>query len=102
MVDALRGEFRVQRIPVRGFVGVNGGGGRNDALNEGQAIRFRLGHGRNGAALAFARDNHNAALAGLVLGKAAVDPVFFAVGRLNVAAKIAAVDLNRAGKGSRP
>ena len=62
----------------------------------------RLGHGRNGAALVFARDNHDAALAGLVLGKPTVDPVFFAVGRLNVAAKIAPIDLNRAGKGSRP
>jgi len=87
MVDPLCCVLGVQRIPVRGFVGVNGSGGRNDSFNEGEAIRFALGHGRNGAALALAGDDNDAALAGLVLGKAAVDPVFLAVGRFDVPPK---------------
>ncbi len=61
---------------------MNGCGRGNNGFNEGEAIRFALGHGRNGAALALAGDDDDAALAGLVLGKAAVDPVFLAVGRL--------------------
>ena len=74
---------------------MNGCGGRNDSFNEGEAIRFALGHGRNGAALALAGDDNDAALAGLVLRKAAVDPLFLAVGRFDVAAEIAAVNLDR-------
>ncbi len=77
---------------------MNGCGRGNNGFNEGEAIRFALGHGRNGAALALAGDDDDAALAGLVLGKAAVDPVFLAVGRLDVAAEITAIHFNRAGE----
>ncbi len=100
MVNPLRGIFGVQRVPVCGFVGMNGCGRRNDSFDEGEAVRFALGYGRNGAPLALAGHDHDAALASLVLSKTAVDPVFFAVGWLDMAAKIATVNLDRAGKGS--
>ena len=48
VINPLRGVFRVQRIPVRSFVGVHGRARGNDALNEGEAIGFALGDGRNG------------------------------------------------------
>ena len=72
MVDSLRGVFRVQCIPMRGFIGVNDRIRRDDALNEGKAVRFGLDDGRNGASAALASDDHDAALAGLVFGKTAI------------------------------
>jgi len=45
-----------------------GGVWRDDAFNESKAFSFCLGNSRNGAALAFASNDDNAALAGLIGG----------------------------------
>ena len=57
VVDPLRGIFRMERIPMRGFVGVNGCVWGNNALNESAAIGFGLRDGRNGSTAAFTGDD---------------------------------------------
>ena len=99
MVDALRGVFRVQRIPMCGFVGMDRGVRRDDAFNEGETVRFGLRDGRDRASAALASDDDDAALPSLVLGKAAVDPVHLLICRADVAAEVCAVDFDCAGKG---
>lgn len=98
MVDALGGVFGVQRIPVRGFIGVNRGGRGNNLLDKGEAVRLCPGHGGNCPALPLTGDDDNAALPSLMLSKAPVNPVFLAVRRTDVAAKVSAIDLDGAGK----
>ena len=99
MVDPLRGVFRMKRIPMCGFVSMNGRVRGTDALNEGEAIGFRFGDGRDGPATAFAGDDDNAALVALVLGKAAINAIFLEVRRANDTAEVSAIDFDRAGKG---
>ena len=99
VIDPLRGVFRVQRVPMRGFIGVDRGIRRDDAFNEREAIGFGLGDGRDGAAATLASDDDDAALSGLVLGKAAVDPVHLLVCGANMAAEVSAIDFDRARKG---
>ena len=70
----------------------------HDLGDEIDAIGLLPGHGGLGSALALASDNDDAALAGLVLGKAAIHAVLFEVGWPNVAADVGAIDLDRAGE----
>ena len=58
--------------------------------------RHRLRSDNEGqrAALALAQGDHDAALAGLMLCKATVNPIFCLVGRADVAAEVRAVDFN--------
>jgi len=53
---------------------------------------------RQGAAQDFADNNHDLALAGRRLGSAAINALIFSIGGLQVAARIHAVDFDRAGK----
>ena len=99
VVDPLRGVFGVQRIPMRGFVGMDRRIWRDDAFHEGKAVGFGLRDDRDGPAAALASDDHDAPLAGLVLGEAAVNPVRLLVCGADVAAEVSAIDLDRAGKG---
>ena len=80
MIDPLRGVLRVQRIPVRSFIGVNGRIRGNNAHNECEPVRLGLGDGGNGATAALAVDDDDAALAALVFCKAAINAVFFEIG----------------------
>ena len=68
------------------------GAASDDLGNKANAIGFLPCHGRHGAALALASDDHDAALAGLVLSKATVDAVLFRIGRPNVATEVRAID----------
>lgn len=57
---------------------------------------FRAKHVRYRAAIALAGDDDDTTLAVLVLGKPAIDPVFFPVGGLEVTAEIRAINLDLA------
>ena len=77
VIDALHGVLGVQRVPMASLIGVDGGVRRHNAFHERQPFRFGLGNGSDGATAAFADDDQNAALVALVLGKAAINAVFF-------------------------
>ena len=59
-----------------------------------QRFIFGFEHASQRAAFALAEGDHNAALAGLMLGKAAVLTIFLAVLGADVAAKVCAIDLD--------
>ena len=63
--------------------------------------RLRLSNTKGSVSpLPLAHDDHDLALAGLVLGKAAIDAVFLVVRGLDVAAEVRAVDLDLARDGA--
>ena len=67
---------------MRGFVGIDGAAGRDAcATIVTTDCIFGLEHEGQRPAVALAHDDHDAALAGLVLGKATVDAILLAVGR---------------------
>ena len=91
VVDAGHRERAVQHVPMAGLIGMDGSAGSGASLDEGHAIGFAAHHGSQGAALALAADNDNAALAGLVFGQAAVNAILDIIGRADVAAEIGTV-----------
>ena len=58
MVDAACGVFRVERVPMCGFVSMKDGAGVDDLLNEGNAVSLCLRDCREGPDLAFASNDH--------------------------------------------
>ena len=94
VVDAVHGELANQPVPGLGFVGVNRGALGDAGLDEIRSVGFVLEHVGDGAPVTLADRHHHAALAVLVLGKAAVLAVLLLVGRLDVATDIAAVDFH--------
>ena len=92
--DPLGQEPTMQDVPASGFVGVDGAS-LGDALDDGlDRIAFVFRDERQGPAITLAHDDDGPALACLVDRKPAVLAIFLAVLRLNVAAKIRAVDLD--------
>lgn len=96
MIDALREEADVQRVPMNGFVGIDRGIGADATLYHGNALGLGLEHEGERPTIALAHDDDNAALAGLIAGKAAVDPVFLEVGGADAAAEVPAINLDLA------
>lgn len=96
MVDPLRREARMQHVPMGRFVCVDDRTRFHDLRNERHAIGFGLGDGRERAPVALARNDHDAALAGLVLRKAAINAVLLLIGGADMAADIGAIDFHRA------
>lgn len=94
MVDAAHFVFAVQAIPRLGFVGIDDRSLGDAGANEIERGAFRAKHRRNRAAIALANDDNTLAFAVLVLGEAPVAAVFLVVGRLDVAAKVTAVDFD--------
>src|SRR5690606_33905668 len=66
----------------------------DDASGDLDAFGFVHGDKGTGAALALAKRDHDAALAGLVFGKTTVDTIFGKVRRADMAAEVCAVDLD--------
>ena len=73
MIDATYGEEGVEVIPVRGFIGMNEGARRDAVAGDDNAVRFRFANEGERPALALAKGDDDAALAGLVLREAAVN-----------------------------
>ena len=96
MVDALREVEHFEPIPTRRFVGVDRGVRVDTAFDCGDGLGFAVEHEGQRPTIALAHDDDDAALAVLVFGKAAVDPVFLVIGGLQVAAEIGAVHFDRA------
>jgi len=94
VVDALGHPTIVQRVPMARLVGVHDRVTVNEHLGDIDAIGFRAGDECQCATLALAKGDDDAALAGLIDGKATVDPVLGNVGRPNMTAEIGTVDLN--------
>lgn len=94
VINAESFEAGVQRVPMSGFVGIEDGGLRRDPASDPDAFAFRLHHKGQGPAATLAQGNHNAALAGLVFGLAAVNPVLDMVPLADRAADIAAINLD--------
>ena len=82
-----------------GFVSMKDGAGVDDLLNEGNAVSLCLRDCREGPDLAFASNDHNAALPGLVLSKAAINPVHLLLRRPDMTTKVSAIHFDGAGKG---
>ena len=68
VVDPLGGEAGMQGIPAGRLISVDGRAVGDAAGNHGHALILGLDHERQRAALALAHDDHDAALAGLMLG----------------------------------
>ena len=86
-------EARVQIVPGRRFVGVQHGALGDAVPDPGQRGALGLEHARQRLAAALADHDDDLALAGLVLGQAAVDAVLGQVGGPHVAAEVGAIDL---------
>ena len=72
---------------------------RDMRCNRNQRSIFRSKNERQRSSAALAHDNHDAALAGLVFGKTAVNAVGTAIGGAHMAAKICTVHLDSTGRG---
>ena len=96
MIDPLRKKAIVKDVPTARFVGMNDGIGSDAGRNGLHGLPLGPYDGGDGDPAALAHDDHDAALAGLVLRLAAIDPVHFPIGRLNVPAKIRTVHLHGA------
>jgi hypothetical protein len=96
MIDSARGELRMKDIPMTGFISMNDASGRNKVFYKGYSICFRPSNGCESATLPFAGNDNDPALAGLMLGAAAVDPILFEVGGADMVAKVSAIDLDNA------
>lgn len=94
VIDALHFEVSVQRIPRGGFVSMDDRALRDAIADEVERRAFRAENGRDRAAVASADDDDTLTLAVLVDGKTTIAAVLFEVGRLHVAAEVAAVDLD--------
>ena len=91
VIDPLRQEAIMQRIPSAGFVGMDRRAGRDALADHGNGGAFRLEDEGQREAVALAHDDHDLALAGLVLSKPAINPVVLVVGLADVPADISAV-----------
>lgn len=100
VIDAVGGEGLVQPVPALRLVSVNDGSGQHAGLNRLHGLSLRAEREGEGLAVALADHDDDAALAGLVLGKPAVPPIFLAVLGADMAAEIGAIHLNGAGDGS--
>ena len=65
----------MQRVPVRGLVGVNDGASGDVRLHDGHASRFALADERQRLTIALAGDDNRLTLAFMVEAKATVQPV---------------------------
>ncbi len=92
MIDAAHVIVGVQGVPTARFVGVNDRTERNMTTDRRDCVAFLGAHEGKRAALAFAHDDDHLALAGLFLGKAAIDAINDFIFRLPMAAEICAVD----------
>ena len=97
VIDALRQKAVVERVPMRGFVGVNRGAQLDNGGDIGDAGRFGVENFGHGPAALLASDYSNLALAVLVFGQAPIAAVFLVVRRLHITAEIGAVDRDRTG-----
>lgn len=89
----------MQLVPMGGFIGMDHRAGRH-ALGDGfNGLAFRLEHERERPTATLAHDDHDAALAGLVLGKATVNAVLDIVRGADMTTEIGAINLDRAGDG---
>jgi hypothetical protein len=91
MIDSARGELRMKDIPMTGFISVNDTSGRNQLFYKGHSVSLGARDGCQGAALALASNDNDAALASLMLSETAVDPVGLEIGGADIAAEIGAV-----------
>jgi hypothetical protein len=81
VVDPVRLELGVQRVPMARFIGMQLGARPHNLGDEIHTIGLLPRHGPERAALALASDHDHAALAGLVLRQSAINAVLFAVPR---------------------
>ena len=95
VVDPPHGEPGVQRVPGRALVGMNQGSLRDPLTNGGRGGLFSREHLRQSSTITFAHHHDNLALARLVLGEPAIDPVASQVFRPDMAAETGAIDLSR-------
>src|SRR5437763_6751029 len=98
MVDAMDSPSIVQGVPMRGFVRVHDRRARHKALGDFNAVAFVACNESRGAALALAKGDNNATLAGLIFGKATILAILFLVLRTDVAAEIGTINLDNAVK----
>ena len=89
----------VKGIPARAFVGMDRGECADTITNDRAGIALIGDHEREGPAFALTHHDNALALAGAVRLQAAILAILFPVLRLHVAAKVAAIDLNRAVQG---
>ena len=94
VIDAGHREMGVQHIPMAGLVGMDRSAGSGAGLNELHAIGLAAHDSSQGAALALAAHDDDAALAGLVFCQAAVNAVLGIVGRADVTAEVSAINLD--------
>jgi hypothetical protein len=64
----------------------------NTSANEGGSLALGMEHGRNRVPAALADDHNDLALAALILSEAAIKALLFAIGGLDVAAEISAIN----------
>lgn len=99
VIDAVSLERGVETIPALSLIGVNNAAG-GDALNDGRhGLGLRTEGEGESLALGLTDHDDDAALAGLVLGKATVAPIRLHVLGTNVATEVGAIHLNVALKG---
>ena len=91
VVDAGHWECVVQHVPMAGLIGMDRSTWSSAGLDEGDTIGFAADNCSQGAALALAAHNDDAALAGLMFGQAAVNAILDIIGRADVAAEIGTV-----------
>lgn len=99
MVDAVGLERLVETVPALSLVSVNDGAGEHAGLNRVHALSLGTEGKGEGLTVALADHDDDAALAGLVLGKATVPPILLHVLRPDVAAEIGAIHFHRARHG---
>jgi hypothetical protein len=87
MIDSARGVFRMKDIPMTGFIGTNNALGCNELFYKGHTVRFGPGDGCESASLPFAGNDNDPALACLMFGAEAVNPVRSESGGADVSAE---------------
>lgn len=89
----------MELVPAGSLIGMHGAANSDLGGHSGDGSPFGSCNEGNGAALPLANHNDGLTLAGLVSRKAPVNPIRLAVLGADVAAKIGAIDFNRAGGG---
>ena len=100
MINALGQEANVQFVPMDSFVGMNDCTGCSAFDHAANAFAFVVVNEGQGAALALADYDDDAALASLMLFQATVNTVFFAVSGAVVTAEVTAINFNVTFEGS--
>src|SRR5262249_20053933 len=96
MVDALGQIARVQGVPMRGFVGVNGSADFDPLAKGRKSFRLSSEHERKSLAAFLTGNDNNATFAGLIDGEATVNALLAAVCGSDMAAEIRAINRNLA------